>query len=197
MAQPQYHFDSNGGADIETWLSSTRPSVITYRMAPWIWVTSPTPELDHTSASDEYTMKSLWTAHLKANPSFSPAQHQQFIIELAKKYHILSGKWMLFPNKQQVDELWAKVARAVSQGLLGPVAKVAPSNPAYANQVICVYTPDITNAADVTRIRQVLRDIGFTEEIQYKAGTPLASSVCHILTFHYCRRYLHDIRYLC
>ena len=49
--------------------------------------------------------------------------------ELARKYGVLSGKWMLFMTSDKVDKLWGKIARAVMEKQLGPhvtSAKVRP-----------------------------------------------------------------------
>ena len=40
--------------------------------------------------------------------------------ELAKKYSVLSGKWMLFVTTDMVDEVWSKIAKAVLKKQLGP-----------------------------------------------------------------------------
>ena len=40
--------------------------------------------------------------------------------ELARKYGVLSGKWMLFMTSDKVDKLWGKIARAVKEKQLGP-----------------------------------------------------------------------------
>jgi len=38
-----------------------------------------------------------------------------------------------------------------------------------SNTVICVYTYDWTNEADVMRVRKALRDLGFTRKLPYKS----------------------------
>ncbi len=69
--------------------------------------------------------------------------------------------------------MWAKVSRAVTNGLLGEEAKVSTarpnSNASDPNKhVICVYTYDVEDKADVMRIRRQLRDLGVTWKIPYK-----------------------------
>jgi hypothetical protein len=84
-----------------------------------------------------------------------------------------SGKWLLFVPRDQVDEVWSKVELVLDEGRLGDIAKVSTTRPNRnasdpENHVICVYTYDSEDVEDVMRIRQVLRDMGFTNKIPYK-----------------------------
>jgi hypothetical protein len=83
------------------------------------------------------------------------------------------GKWLVFVPVASVDRVWQTIKNATEAGLLGSSAKVATAKPnPNANspaKVICVYTYDWTDEADVRRIRQVLRDLGVTAKIPYKA----------------------------
>lgn len=38
---------------------------------------------------------------------------------------LLSGKWLIFPSRASVDDVWNKIRTAVVDGKLGPSAKVA------------------------------------------------------------------------
>jgi hypothetical protein len=87
---------------------------------------------------------------------------------------VKSGKWIIFVNPQNVDEVWTKIKKAVEEGKLGDSAKVATAkpNPLAGHSkahVICVYTYDWTDQRDVKRIRDELRRIGITNKIPYKA----------------------------
>jgi hypothetical protein len=84
------------------------------------------------------------------------------------------GKWLVFVLMAQIDDVWAKIKLATEEGRLGSSAKVATAmpNPNATNatsKVICVYTYDWTDEADVKRIRQELRELGITSKIPYKA----------------------------
>ena len=85
-----------------------------------------------------------------------------------------SGKWLVFVDRNEVDTLWATIKQATEAGQLGGNAKVATAkrNP-YATgsktKVICVYTYDWTDEADVRRIRIELRALGIAQKIPYKA----------------------------
>lgn len=83
------------------------------------------------------------------------------------------GKWMLFIKTPEIDEWWMKVKTATQNGLLGSSAKVATmkSNPNSASpntRVVCVYTYDVQDEADCTRVRKALRDLGVRWRIPYK-----------------------------
>jgi Bles03-like protein len=84
------------------------------------------------------------------------------------------GKWLLFVPVAEVDQVWEKVRVATECGRLGGSAKVATARPSPrakdpAVRVICVYTYDWMDEADVGRVRAGLRELGFTARIAYKA----------------------------
>ncbi len=84
-----------------------------------------------------------------------------------------SGKWLLFVKRDDVDEVWAKIAAATRGGRLGHAAKVSTAweNPLSTNRgkhVICVYTRDHEDVEDVRRVRAALRELGFVHPIAYK-----------------------------
>ncbi len=85
-----------------------------------------------------------------------------------------SGKWLIFVDPENVDEVWAKIKKAVEEGKLGDSAKVSTAKPnplagKSKAHVICVYTYDWTDEKDVKRIREELRKLGITNKIPYKA----------------------------
>jgi len=94
-----------------------------------------------------------------------------------------SGKWVIFLSAQAVDRYWKIIKEAVEQGQLGEQAKVSTRSPASmppevrrkkeergdTRFVICVYTYDYADEADVMRVRQVLKELGIQREIIYKA----------------------------
>jgi hypothetical protein len=84
-----------------------------------------------------------------------------------------NGKWMIFPPTSDVDEHWARILRALDAGVLGDSAKVAtarenPNAIRASEKLICVYTYDADDYADVSRVRQALRAIGYTRKLPYK-----------------------------
>jgi superfamily II DNA or RNA helicase len=83
------------------------------------------------------------------------------------------GKWMLFVKNAEVDAWWSKVKAATESGLLGSSSKVATmkQNPNAASpdtRVICVYTYDVEDETDCSRVRDALRQLGVTWKIPYK-----------------------------
>jgi hypothetical protein len=86
---------------------------------------------------------------------------------------VRGGKWLIFVPSSHVDDAWATIKTAIEKGKLGQSAKVATAkpNPNAQNpnvKVICVYTYDCDDREDVMRIRQALRDLGFTAKMSYK-----------------------------
>lgn len=84
-----------------------------------------------------------------------------------------SGKWLIFINKSQIDQVWRTIKQSLEYGELGSFAKVSTSLPNPNAQdpnkhVICVYTYDSDDVKDVMRIRQKLRELGITQKIPYK-----------------------------
>jgi hypothetical protein len=85
------------------------------------------------------------------------------------------GKWLLFVDRENVDEVWKKISQAVRTGGLGPSAKVstARANPLSRKpdkHVIYVYTLDAEDENDVHRVRDHLRQLGFQAPIAYKTN---------------------------
>ena len=96
---------------------------------------------------------------------------------LAKAKHVNGGKWLLFCSPERVDNIWADVARSTWNGRLGYAAKVAVSDAAKAKgygpkeHLICIYTKDFEDKADVRRVLEGLRDLGIlkgSKGIYYK-----------------------------
>jgi hypothetical protein len=80
---------------------------------------------------------------------------------------------MLFIKTPEIDTWWTKIKAATEGGLLGGSAKVATMKPnpnaaSADTRVVCVYTYDVTDEADCTRVREALRDLGITWKIPYK-----------------------------
>ncbi|KAI0893165.1 DUF1917-domain-containing protein [Annulohypoxylon nitens] len=84
------------------------------------------------------------------------------ILNLAKAHHVRCGKWMLFCNIYEVNEVWYTVAKATANNELGIGAKVAPrrTNDGRTERLICVYTADFSDTADVRRVAEKLKKLG-------------------------------------
>lgn len=74
---------------------------------------------------------------------------------------INSGKWMLFPEHEHVDDCWSKVIELLNGGILGVAAKVSvQSNEQDSGErhLICIYTYDFEDVVDVFRVLLAIRD---------------------------------------
>lgn len=88
--------------------------------------------------------------------------------ELAQKSGILVGKWLIYRNHSEIDDVWKTIAKATFNGGLGISAKVSTAMQKGRSHVICVYTGNYLNLEDVMRVRENLRSLGFTEKLCYK-----------------------------
>ncbi|KAH0493287.1 hypothetical protein TgHK011_008199 [Trichoderma gracile] len=88
------------------------------------------------------------------------------ILKLAHLVKVRTGKWMLFCPTTEVNEVWEIVAKATANNELGIAAKVAPRSPLEdfrKDRLLCVYTADFTDKADVGRVLQKLRELKLVE----------------------------------
>lgn len=86
---------------------------------------------------------------------------------LAKENNVLSGKWLIFADVEEVDTLWEKVVQLVCLQRKRGFAKVSP-NKDTDEHVICVYVDDVTNHEEVQELRAQLRTIGVQKKIGFK-----------------------------
>jgi len=83
-----------------------------------------------------------------------------------------AGKWLIFVQPDQVDDIWKKIRDLTWQNELGILAKVstAKKNPDSRDErrVIYVYTADWEDESEVMQVREKLRSAGITDRIGYK-----------------------------
>jgi len=84
-----------------------------------------------------------------------------------------SGKWLIFVPFKKIDEVWRLIATETATGRLGLQSKAATAKPNGLAKnpwvkVICVYTYDSSDLADVKRVRDRLSEIGCTKKLSYK-----------------------------
>ncbi len=118
--------------------------------------------------------------------AFSPTYKEEELTEIHKrlvkkrrmlgKSELKTGKWLIFVNRENINEVWEKIKLATEEGILGIEAKVSTAKPKPTDigyekdkHVICVYTYDWTDDKDVKRVREELRKLGITNKIPYKA----------------------------
>lgn len=167
----------------------------TARVGPWLWVQCPRelqtfrrqddlvafmdttePLLDGLSRQrviieQQNPGKAVGTITRKMNPYRD--QLQVDLLNAATKRGVTSGKWMLFPKLDDLPRVWRQVAEATSEGKLGPTSKVGtwePDSPTKGT-LICVYTKDFSELADVKRVLDSLHDLNIVSKgvtIYYK-----------------------------
>jgi hypothetical protein len=83
-----------------------------------------------------------------------------------------AGKWLIFQEPDVADAAWVKVRDATVAHELGISAKVSTAKPNPDSRdnrrVIYIYTKDWADEADVMRVREKLRQLGFVDRIGYK-----------------------------
>jgi hypothetical protein len=84
----------------------------------------------------------------------------------------IAGKWLIFQEPDVVDGAWVRVRDATVSHELGISAKVSTAKPNPDSRdnrrVIYIYTKDWADEADVMRVREKLRELGFVDRIGYK-----------------------------
>lgn len=90
---------------------------------------------------------------------------EENLLAKAKETKFTSGKWMLFPYPEEVNEQWAIVAEATVNRELGTAAKVAPDNGDgdRTPRLICVYTKDFSDMEDVKRVLERMVELGLVK----------------------------------
>lgn len=89
---------------------------------------------------------------------------EQNIFALAKETGVTSGKWMFFPSVDYVDSVWKTVVMVLDKGELGDTAKVATDDGSGQGRLICVYTNDFSDKADVKRVLETLVEKGLVDK---------------------------------
>ncbi len=90
------------------------------------------------------------------------------------------GKWLIFVRRGSVDEVWERIRQATEKGQLGIAAKVSTSRPSgykSQNHVICVYTYDFRDKANVGGVVKRLREMGITGKLYYKSDQATLNGV--------------------
>lgn len=150
-------------------------------VGPWLWAANPYAERDAEPETRDASFMQLAPRLLEdyldqkrqlseQNPS-SPAgtitrklypariKLKDDILSLAKEAGMLSGKWMLFPNEEDASDIWKRVATAVIEGKLGTAAKIATDDDGKGSRLICIYTKDFSDEADVKRVLQEIQKL--------------------------------------
>jgi hypothetical protein len=110
-----------------------------------------------------------------ARPSEVTEDYWIHVDSAARSSHeeLRCGKWMLFTNPAEHDDVWTKIRDATVAGELGCAAKAATAkgHPLQGDSralLTCVYTYDYEDLEDVGRVLVALRNLGFMRRISYK-----------------------------
>jgi len=182
----------------DSFLKRLRPSTSTiYNVGPWIWVENPhipppkiRPNMQgmidrcQNILSEVATFRTKTEKELQGKPKstisrkLNPKRNElpEAIARAAVEAKCTSGKWMLFPPVGEVDAIWRTVVEETIEGRFGPTSKVATDGGDGKNErLICVYTKDFSDKADVRRVLDALvnvglvRDDGAARSIWYKS----------------------------
>lgn len=69
---------------------------------------------------------------------------------------VLRGTWILYPDNQDVNEIWGKIKTLLTENQLGNCARVS-TREFLGTYLICVYTNDYRDVQDVFRVLVALR----------------------------------------
>ncbi|EKM77521.1 hypothetical protein AGABI1DRAFT_61608 [Agaricus bisporus var. burnettii JB137-S8] len=189
--------DDNPDARIEPFYQRWPPSRTSSSLCSWINVNrglSPASQLDQDAFDKRFHMdieglqkefveieNKVDTEELKLTP--------EMIDELAVKYGVLSGKWLVYASSEEVDKLWRKIVGIVtfdreygsvkvsSRKVLEPSSESSPSATECnggvpdpdEGHVICVYVEDYLDMDEVNRLRKALRfQAGVFKRIGFK-----------------------------
>lgn len=98
----------------------------------------------------------------------NPATPERLLDDIG---NIAAGKWLLYRAPEAIDDLWPQLKESVQAGRLGISMKA--STPVTGVQeaagLICVYTKDWRDIADIRRVVAGLRALGITDRLYYKA----------------------------
>lgn len=160
-------------------------------VGPWLWVSSPTISRSHQPRRQQADPDSfielgtnLKVAFMRQrskveaeNPGKAAAsitrklgpyrdQLEEDLLFAAVKTSTVCGKWMLFPGLEDLPRYWRVVAKATSEGKLGPVSKVATPEPFNGKDetLICVYTYNFTDLKDIRRVLDELLELNLCRQ---------------------------------
>jgi len=90
---------------------------------------------------------------------------EEALLATAIENNCTSGKWMLFPMPEDLAHTWQLVATATARNELGTAAKVAADEGKgdRVPRLVCVYTRDFSDMADVKRVLWKLVEMGLVQ----------------------------------
>lgn len=127
---------------------------------------------DNSDDGDEMDLESLMEAWQDLLSSGRPID-KETIFELARKFHVTSGKWMIFVDiGMKGDLIWSAVAKGVLTGkTLSNIAKIStidPNKTKTNRHVVCIYNENFLNMDEVTESERTIRSLGIKCKLCYK-----------------------------
>ncbi|XP_066990700.1 UPF0696 protein C11orf68 homolog [Macrobrachium rosenbergii] len=156
--------DING---LDTFLQKYKPSVLK-RSDGIGWICVRGPDHKHEIPALRKLLED-WEAKQTSGQRITP----DTVIEMAKKYRCLCGKWLIQKETGiKVDLAWAAIAKAVASGQCGISAKVSPVDDLTGvyqrKNVVCVYNSDFTDRSAVEKLNDSIRNAGVKCTMTYK-----------------------------
>ena len=99
-------------SSLEVFLSNNAPSKITKKQTPWIRVFKNNEEKEE----DTYGPEAV--GNIIKDWRSMPDKDVAKIHNLAEKYQMTTGKWMIFVPTAGVDEVWGQIVKGLAGGLL-------------------------------------------------------------------------------
>lgn len=168
---------------IDSFLARLPPATTDWQPGlDWIWVANPHvapggPDVALTRFL-EYGIERLALCSETMDCTGEVVQEKWQVVqdlrELAAACNLVTGKWMLFVKPGNVNNVWAKVARATANDELGIGAKVATRTDPREARLVCVYTRDFRDKDDVARVLNRLTELELVNprgrRVYYKTG---------------------------
>ncbi|KAJ3539911.1 hypothetical protein NMY22_g4519 [Coprinellus aureogranulatus] len=174
--------DSNATPEqINKFLTRWPPSRTPEAYAAWISVDRSPKEQ---ARADIEGLTESFKALVESGQDITPS----VIDNLALKHNVLVGKWLIYVDSEQVDDLWAKIVRLVCLERKKGSAKVSSRTRSgrrpdgcgdeegegggsrdRQGHLICVFTNDFRDEKEVMALRDGLRRAGVNWKIGFKA----------------------------
>jgi hypothetical protein len=159
---PLITFSSEKHLTLHNFFATWPPSTTSRSKAAWICIRNSRLKNADSETIDEHGLEQAWDS---VCTSRQPTTAD--LDELARRFSMLTGKWMVFAPPSQIDTLWSRIASATHAGTLGISAKVSPREDSDSH-LICIYTRDYTDKGDVDKVRGGLQRLGMKGPIGYK-----------------------------
>jgi len=173
---PWIRFSPESHSTLQKFFTTWPPSSTLQSQVAWICVDNARPQpVDNKHPPDRSGLCQAWDdICTDRRPGITDLD------ELARRFDVLGGKWLVLSPPGEVDSTWSRIAKATHGGTLGISSKVSPRDDS-GKHVICVFTRDYTDETDVERVRNGLRRLGMRGKIGYKPDI-----------YTYCRVYRHN-----